>query len=75
LPSRLRPVIESILPWFTSAITTIMPFFATNDLTALLRSSNGLSDAIVTRSPLNDVFEAAKARLTIAPSMIVRECE
>jgi len=62
------------LPWFTSAIT-IMPFFATKDLTALLRSSNGLSDAIVTRSPLNDVFEAAKARLTIAPSMIVRECE
>ncbi len=70
---------DSILPWSTSAIT-IMPFFATSDLSALLTSSNDLSDEIVTRSPVKEVFEAADlsptlAMLTMAPKTTLRKCD
>ena len=52
-------------------------FFATSDLTALVTCSKDLSDATVTRSPLNKVFEPAKlrptlARLTIAVRRVLR---
>jgi hypothetical protein len=60
---------DSILPWLISAIT-IMPFFVISVLTALVTCSNDLSDATVTRSPLNDVFEPAKLRPTLAAPTI-----
>ena len=51
------PVIESIWPWFTSAMT-IMPFLATSDFSASTTCSYDLLESTVTRVPAKVVSDA-----------------